>query len=80
MTPWGWWWLAEGDDPNGGWDGDHDSREKAVAEAQRYVPQGKAFLVIEARSSEDMRYEGADCVPFLRTRNRERIVNGPRPL
>ncbi|MGE0178963.1 MAG: hypothetical protein AB7O91_03980 [Sphingomonas sp.] len=78
MTPWGWFWLEEGE-PNDCWAGEHDTRDHAIAEAQRELPAGAAFFVIEARSSEDMKYEGADCVPFLRTRNKERLVNGPVP-
>lgn len=78
MTPWRWWWIEDGNDEDGGWMGDHLTRDKAIADAQRYLPAGTAFDVIEARSSDAMKYEGAECVPFLRTRNRERLVAGPR--
>jgi hypothetical protein len=76
MTPWAWWWLAEGDDEHGGWAGCHDSRDEAVADAQRHLPAGTRFRVMEARSSDAMKYEGADCVPFLRTRNEEWLTAG----
>jgi hypothetical protein len=74
MTPWQWLWIEEGDDESGGWRGEHVSREQAIDDAERELIAGTAFLIIEARSSTSMEYEGADCVPFLRTRNRERLV------
>lgn len=77
MTPWQWWWIEDGADEHGGWGGDCDTREDAIVKAQREVDAGEAFFVIEARSFEAMKYEGTDCVPFLRTRNKERFVNGP---
>jgi hypothetical protein len=76
MSPWSWWWLEEGEEPHGGWQGDCASREEAIADATRSLEPGTAFDVIEARSSEDRRYEEAECVPFLRTRNRARLVVG----
>lgn len=77
MTGWQWHWLEEGGEEFGGWSSEHGSREAAIAEAQRELPRGAAFFLIEARSSEALEHEGADCVPFLRTRKRERLVNGP---
>jgi len=76
MTPWFWWWLEEGDDEDGGWRGERSTREAVVAEAQRELTAGTPFYVMEARSSEAIKYEGADCVPFLRTRNKERLIAG----
>lgn len=76
MTPWQWWWIEEGEDEHGGWRGEHDTRAQAVNEAQRDLPGGTAFYVIEARSSEAIEHEGSECVPFLRTRNKERLVTG----
>jgi hypothetical protein len=32
---------------------------------------------MEARSSEAREYEGSECVPFLRTRNREMLAAKP---
>lgn len=78
MTPWKWWWLAEGDDGHGGWQGEHDTREQAIGEAQRQLPASINFSAMEARSSTSMEYEGADCVPFLRTRGKELIWRAPR--
>lgn len=80
MTPWRWWWKEEHADDWGGWEGDCDSREAAVREAQRLLPSGTAFLIVEARSSTSLEYEGAECVPFLRTRNKERLGNGPAAI
>lgn len=74
MTPWRWWWLAEGDDSHGDWRGDCDTREEAIRVAGRELRDGTAFDVMEARSSTAMIHEGAECVPFLRTRNRERLI------
>lgn len=73
MSPWQWWWLEEGDDEHGGWCGEHNTREQAVADAQQTLPPGARFYVMEARSSEALEYESAECVPFLRTRNKEKI-------
>ncbi len=77
MTPWQWFWLEEGDDGNGGWCGEHDTREQAVFDAQETLGAGVRFYVIEARSSTAEEYEGADFVPFLRTRGKELLTNGP---
>lgn len=80
MTPWQWWWLEKGDEPRGGWQGEHDTRDQAVAEATRKLPFGTKFDVMEARSSEDRRHEESECVPFLRTRGRETLTAGLRPV
>lgn len=76
MTPWRWWWLEEAGDNDGGWCGDCSTREEAITDAQRNISFGEKFEVMEARSSTSMEYEGADCVPFLRTRNRETLFHG----
>lgn len=78
MTPWQWHWMEEGGCDYGDWGGEHDTRDQAVRDACRELPAGTRFHVIEARSSTAEKYEGADCVPFLRTRNKELLVNGPR--
>lgn len=80
MTPWRWWWLEEGGDEHGGWCGDCATREDAIASARRELGHGASFFVMEARSSSAAEYEGSDCVPFLRTRNRELLVSGVRSL
>lgn len=78
MTFWQWWWLESGESEDGGWQGEFTTREAAVAAAVRELPVGTSFDVIEARSSTSVNHEGADCVPFLRTRNRETLTVGPR--
>lgn len=77
MTPWQWFWLPADGDEYGGWDGEHGSKEQAILRAQRELRSGDVFFVIEARSSTAMEHEGAECVPFLRTRNKERLIVGP---
>ncbi len=79
MTPWLWFWLERGDGEDGGWQGERATREQVIREAQRELPVGASFRIVEARSSTAARYEGADCVPFLRTRNHETLTNGPKP-
>ena len=75
MTRWEWWagWLEEdcyslASEP---------TREAVIRAASREMKPGDRFRIIEARSSTDKRYEGADFVPFLRTRNQEIITVGP---
>lgn len=77
MTPWAWWASDEEDAACGEWNiGECDTREAIIAAANRELPAGTAFRIIEARSSEDLKYEGADIVPFLRVRNGDRLVAG----
>ena len=77
MTPWAWWAGIPGEET-------YDlacempTREAAVAEAMRQLKPGNTFQIIEARSSTDARYEGADFVPFVRERNHEILVASPR--
>lgn len=78
MTPWQWWWLEAGDDEHGGWRGEHDTREMALKDAESALPSGAQFYVIEARSSTAGEHEGSECVPFLRTRNRDFLTNGQK--
>jgi hypothetical protein len=47
-----------------------------VSAALREYPVGAFFYVIEARSSTSKRYEGAEIVPFLRSRNKELLMVG----
>lgn len=75
MTPWR-WWAGELDDDCYGLAGDEPTREAVVQRACRELKPGDQFRIIEARSSTDARYEGADFVPFLRTRNKEVITVG----
>ena len=82
MTPWQWWAGAVDEvDSCGEWQlGEFDSRDAAVAAATREYEPGTAFYVVEARSSTNMRYEGADIVPFVRQRHKERLVTGLHPF
>lgn len=81
MTPWQWWAADEDDACCGEWNmGEFSSRAEAIAGANRELPPGTPFRIIEARSSESLQYEGADIVPFLRSRNQERLVTGPRAV
>ncbi|WP_404711535.1 hypothetical protein [Sphingomonas sp. MMS24-J13] len=78
MSPWRWWvGFDEDGEPETYNIGEVGSRVQAIALGQRETRAGDRFWIIEARSSEDMRHEGADSVPFLRKRNRESFVNGP---
>ena len=49
------------------------TREDAVREALRNVGPNEVIQVIEAKVSTAKRYEGADFVPFIGTRNHEII-------
>lgn len=76
MTPWQ-WWAGELDNPTYDLAGDCATREDVIREAIRFLKPGEQFRIVEARSSEDRRYEGSDHIPFLRTRNNEIITVGP---
>ncbi|MBA8822269.1 hypothetical protein BRY73_03050 [Ochrobactrum sp. P6BS-III] len=76
MSPWE-WWAGELDQDVYDLVGGAKSREDCILEASRQMKSGEKFRIIEARSSSDRRYEGADFVPFLRTRNKEIITVGP---
>lgn len=80
MTPWQWWAGEVGDvDAEGVYAlGEFATRDEAVTAAQREYPAGTDFYMIEARSSEALEHEGADMIPFLRTRNRE-VMTVPTP-
>ncbi|ABS14244.1 hypothetical protein I6H96_02600 [Brucella anthropi] len=72
MTPWTWHAGSLGEDV---YDlAEEPTRERVIEEASRYLAAGDKFQIIEARSSTDVKYEGADFVPFLRTRNHEIIT------
>lgn len=77
MTPWQWWWLEDGEDEHG-WCGEHYTRAQAIADARDTLPSGVKFWIIEARSSTALEYEEDECVPFLRTRNKELIWMAPK--
>lgn len=75
MTPWE-WYAGELDDDCYSL-ANEPSREAVIREASRWMKAGEQFRIIEARASSDMRYEGSDFVPFLRTRNYEVVTVGP---
>jgi hypothetical protein len=81
VTPWQWWAAAVDEvDSCGEWQlGEFASRDAAVAAANREYPPGTAFYVVEARSSTNMKYEGADIVPFVRQRHKEQLVTALHP-
>ena len=76
MTPWRWWAGMIGEHT---YDlaGDCATREDVIRAALHELTPGERFQIVEARSSEDVRHEGSDCVPFLRTRNHEILTAGP---
>lgn len=77
MTRWEWWAGIVGEpiyDVAGGC----SSREEVIAEALRNVSADEDIQIIEAVSSTAAKYDGADHVPFVRTRNHE--VIGRRAL
>lgn len=74
MTPWAWYWRGPFDDSYGE---ECDSRDAVIASALRDLKPGEAFDIVEARMSEDRRHEGSDFIPFLRTRNAEKLVVSP---
>ncbi len=80
MTPWKWrFGYHDGFDTCEAYVSDFPNREAAIAAALRETLPGERFHIIEARSSESMKHEQADVIPFLRTRNHEILTNGPLP-
>lgn len=77
MTPWSWWAGELDADNTYDLAAEEKTREAALQVASRQLKRGERFQIIEARSSTDAKYEGADFVPFLRTRNHEIITVGP---
>jgi hypothetical protein len=75
VTGWEWWAGAIGEYT---YDiGNADTREAVIAQALAETVPGEQFQIIEAKSSDAAKYEGADHVPFLRQRNHEVLTNGP---
>lgn len=76
MTPWTWFAGNLDDDV---YDlAEEDTREKVIEAAldasTGWLKPGDQFRIVEARSSTAKKYEGADFVPFLRTRNSEIVT------
>lgn len=79
-TDWEWFAGVVGDESYA-LAGGCKTREEAIADGLREAALGDEIEIVEARSSTDMRYEGADVVPFVRTRNHEVIGRkGPSGL
>ncbi|KFH18606.1 hypothetical protein ELZ19_09675 [Brucella abortus] len=74
MTPWTWHAGRLNEDV---YDlAEEPTRERVIEMARYWLMPGEKFRIIEARSSTAQKYEGADFVPFLRTRNAEIIEVG----
>lgn len=83
MTPWQWWAASVPGHDEGEWElGEFDSRDEAIAAANKEFGIGEPFYVIEARSSTAAKYGSGnfEIVPFVRTRNKERLIAGPRAV
>lgn len=74
------WWAGVVGEDSYDLAADCPSREAAIHEALRNADDDEVIQIVEARSSTDRRYEGADFVPFTHTRNHEIIGRkGPQP-
>ena len=65
MSPWGWWAEIAYASENIGFCEEYHIGECPTREA----------VIAEARQSTDVRHEGADIVPFLRSRNKAVFEN-----
>ena len=70
MTPWAWWAGHIGEDYE---IAEASSRDAVIQAARREIAPSAPFQIIEARSSTDRHFDGADVIPFVRTRNHEII-------
>lgn len=77
-TNWAWWAGVVGED-NYDLACEISTREDAIREGLSNTVDGEIVQIIEAQQSTAAKYEGADHVPFTRTRNHEVIgPKGPR--
>lgn len=62
--------------------GHGDNRDDVIRQGMRETRAGESFQIIEAQSSTAKRYSYGDeeFVPFVRTRNHEIIINGPKEV
>lgn len=74
-SPFAWYWKFPDDE---GYGEECASREAVIAAALKEVLPGEAFEIIEARMSTAREHEGADIVPFTRSRNHEVLI-APTP-
>ena len=65
------WWAGEIGEETYDLACEEPTREAAVYTASQLLAPGAKFQIIEAALSEDVRYEGADLVPFVHARNHE---------
>jgi len=72
---WKWYAAIEGDEVDG-FGSEADTKEAAIADLLRSVTvlPNERIVVIEARMSSAMKYEGEEFVPFTHQRNRQ-VVN-----
>ncbi len=71
-TNWAWWAGVVGEDTYC-LASDVRTREEAIREGMNNACEGEIVQIIEAQQSTAAKYEGADHVPFTRTRNHEVI-------
>lgn len=76
-APWRWYACVEGEHDCYGFES--PTREEALAAISREFGPGTVVELIEAKFSTAAKYEGADFVPFIRTKNHEKLTIGPRP-
>lgn len=76
-TDWSWWAGIVGDESYA-LAAECKTRDEAIREALRNAPDDCEIEIIEARQSTDMRHEGADIIPFVRTRNHQ-VIGRPGP-
>lgn len=82
MTDWEWFAGSIGDVecegiyPAGGCRTLDDALTELVQQGVEVIDGEVIVCVVEARSSTAMRYEGAECVPFLRRRNEQTLSLG----
>jgi hypothetical protein len=73
MTNWEWWAGEIGAETYDLACGEK-TRDAAFKTASDLLDPGTEFQIVEARTSTAAKYEGADFVPFVRTRNYERAT------
>lgn len=71
MSPWFWYWKVADDESYGE---ECSSRDAVIASAHRELQPGEEFEIIEARMSDAKVHEGSDFIPFIRSRNHERLT------
>ena len=75
---WKWYACPEGETDEFAYES--DTREAAIAAIAKDFPPETVIEVVEARMSSARRYEGDDFVPFIATRNAEKLTLGAREV